>query len=134
MLVLERIHSEALARPDRGGDLRHEGVRSIGFPAAVVAEASDGAPIAPPRVHAPSGGHIMLASATTGRYKKILVTTTGGEATRQAQLEMWQSAAESVSEMGEHMVFNYLNFGLWTAGGYSGPLMAWTAGATAITD
>lgn len=71
-----------------------------------------------------AGGHIMITSGTTGVYKKVL---------RDAEAE--------VSLLPLHAAINFIdgqsvvyasNFGLWTAGGYRWPLIAWSMGGAVV--
>jgi acyl-coenzyme A synthetase/AMP-(fatty) acid ligase len=89
-------------------------------------------PLAPIEVHDPAGGHIMLTSATTGDYKKILLTPETEEANRVASRVMWDEAGEAVVAVPQDLLLNMMNFGLWTAAGYNGPISAWAEGGGVV--
>ena len=71
-----------------------------------------------------SGGHIMLTSGTTGRYKKVV---------RNAAMEALALPLHAqINDISEHSVVYVGNFGMWTAGGYRWPLITWSVGATVV--
>lgn len=93
--------------------------------------ADDGGELEPPPT-APSGGHILLTSATTGRAKMVRVGERD-EAINAAVAAARQKAL-GLSAPGEGRVgmLNLLNLGLWTTAGYSSAVAIWTIGGVVI--
>ena len=76
---------------------------------------------------AATGNHIVLTSATTGAYKKV-VAESGYEAE-----EVLDRIAQFPELCGESVV-NMFNFGLWTAIGYFVPMIVWRLGGRIVLD
>lgn len=70
----------------------------------------------------PVGGHILLTSGTTGRYKKVLMDA----ATEAAFLRRRQAAFPTNRDT----VANLFDFGAWTGLGYRAPACVWLQGGT----
>lgn len=107
-------------------------VEDYALPAApriVVAEldlADDGDPEPPPA--GPAGGHILLTSATTGRYKMVPL-----DAAREAMTVKvgQQMMAQHLEQSGRPVTIALFDFGLWTVMGYVAAITAWSMGQTA---
>jgi acyl-CoA synthetase (AMP-forming)/AMP-acid ligase II len=89
------------------------------------------APLEPPPEE-PSGGHILLTSATTGRYKMVLFPSETEQGNREAGLLMYADSGARVTGGGENLAANVLNFGLWTAAGYNLPVLVWGLGGAVV--
>jgi acyl-coenzyme A synthetase/AMP-(fatty) acid ligase len=76
---------------------------------------------------AATGNHIVLTSATTGAYKKV-VAESGYEAE-----EVLDRIVQFPELCGESVV-NMFNFGLWTAIGYFVPMIVWRLGGRIVLD
>jgi acyl-coenzyme A synthetase/AMP-(fatty) acid ligase len=76
---------------------------------------------------AATGGYILLTSATTGVYKKILVDPA-------YEPEEVRDRIDQFPELGADSVVNMLNFGAWTAIGYFMPMIVWRLGARLVLD
>jgi len=84
---------------------------------------------ATPPLAAEGGDHILLTSATTGRYKMIVQGTAHDVAEYEAAYEQ---ATQLIAALGGHGMMNYLDLGLWTSAGYPGTLLLWSYGQTVI--
>ena len=98
-------------------------------------QASDGELEPPP--DGAAGGHILLTSGTTGRYKMVLIDE-AFEAARRAEVEeIFVSEGLSTHEAlapvdGRGPTANILFLGLWTSVGYGVPIRAWSRRGTVI--
>lgn len=98
-------------------------LRTIRIPASTNASGDDhGAPLAAPS--AKLGGNIMMTSGTTGEYKLVVRDADAEASLLPLHVEINAMSADSVVHVA--------NFGLWTAGGYRWPLIAWSVGATVV--
>ena len=79
-----------------------------------------------PRAEAEQGGHILLTSGTTGRYKMVLIEAVADAVLAKSQAELGGVTPETS--------VNIFNFGGWAAAGYFWPCCAWTLGAQIIVD
>jgi acyl-coenzyme A synthetase/AMP-(fatty) acid ligase len=71
-----------------------------------------------------------MTSGTTGGFKLVLMNppqTYGGQ--EMAHFRTLDSVAQPADPS---LCINYLNLGIWTAGGYGGPIIAWDRGGTAV--
>jgi acyl-CoA synthetase (AMP-forming)/AMP-acid ligase II len=85
---------------------------------------------APPATTA--GGHILLTSATTGRYKMVLLPAETEEATREAGVMLYLSSGDQLRDDSGALCVNLFDFGLWTAGGYATPMIIWSRGGAVV--
>ena len=76
---------------------------------------------------AATGGYILLTSATTGVYKKILVDPAN-------EPEEVRDRIDQFPELGPASVVNMFKFGAWTAIGYFMPMIVWRLGARLVLD
>lgn len=72
------------------------------------------------------GGHIMLTSGTTGRYKMVLSTP--------AIDEVFLRWRHQVTGMSQDTVLSVFNFASWTAAGYRAAASPWILGATTLIE
>ncbi|PZO50314.1 MAG: hypothetical protein DCF16_13180 [Alphaproteobacteria bacterium] len=142
------LHSIVLSGPKQILDL-NLGVRAVvltmgAAPAPAFAEAAtrSGSPIiavppsafaAPPvldKARLPKddacGGHVLLTSGTTGRYKKILVDCAAEAARAEALGALFKADEKSVLFMGP--------MGLWTSAGHNRPLATWYRGGRVVLE
>jgi acyl-coenzyme A synthetase/AMP-(fatty) acid ligase len=87
-------------------------------------------PVAPPRT--PAGGHILLTSGTTGRYKMVLIDEAFAAADLGAVLDIHGSTALLQQEDAGRSLIHQLNFGLWTAAGYNTAIRRWGYGGGVV--
>jgi acyl-coenzyme A synthetase/AMP-(fatty) acid ligase len=88
----------------------------------------DPGPATPP-LAAEGGDHILLTSATTGRYKMIVQSA----AQEVAEYEATRAQAEQMlAVLGPGAAMNYLDLGLWTSAAYPGSILIWSHGQTVI--
>jgi len=73
-----------------------------------------------------AGGHILLTSGTTGKYKMVLNTPA-------IEAEILKQKAEVVG-MNQDTVFSVFDFGPWTGPGYKWAAAPWLAGGTTVID
>lgn len=111
-------------------------------PAFAAAAANSGSPIiavppsafaAPPSLgtaYLPSdaacGGHILLTSGTTGRYKKIMIDCAAEAVRAEALGALFNADENSVLFMGP--------MGLWTSAGHNRQLMTWYRGGRVVFE
>jgi len=76
---------------------------------------------------AATGKYILLTSATTGVYKKVLIDP-GYEA------EEVRDRIDQFPELGPDTVVNMFSFGGWTAIGYFVPMIVWRLGGRVVFD
>lgn len=75
---------------------------------------------------APTGGHTLFTSGTTGNYKKLLV---------RGELEDFRNAVRADAFLfDDRTVYYAANFGLWTQIGFRTPLAVWHVGGSVIFD
>jgi acyl-coenzyme A synthetase/AMP-(fatty) acid ligase len=73
-----------------------------------------------------AGGHILSTSGTTGSYKRVLIDAKLQRARTDAMLTVVESLPATLSYHG--------SLGLWTAGGYDGPIRIWRSMGTVVLD
>lgn len=94
-------------------------------PAAVIADVPAVETLGDGDAPAPGGGgHILLTSGTTGRFKKVLIAAEDEDRIAASNNAIAGLTAESV--------VNVFEFGGFTAAGYNWPLSAWSLGACAV--
>ncbi len=79
------------------------------------------------------GGHILLTSATTGRYKRIWLDPEREERGWLPYLQAYEHTPELFPPPGDHLT-NLLSFGLWTGTGYTSPPLAWLVGHAVLIE
>ena len=82
-----------------------------------------------PTLAAAPGDHILLTSATTGRYKMIRHTPAQD---LKAYEEARPAYAVLVETPNRRVLVNYFNFGLWTAAAYGSSILIWSYGQTVV--
>ncbi|HEY5106396.1 MAG TPA: fatty acid--CoA ligase family protein [Caulobacteraceae bacterium] len=78
------------------------------------------------------GGHILLTSGTTGRYKKVLTTVGADAKDIEGRHARYAALGEGVTPQGPASILNLFDLGLWTAAGYQRPMMTWSVGGGVI--
>jgi acyl-coenzyme A synthetase/AMP-(fatty) acid ligase len=81
--------------------------------------------VLPKTPHEP-GGHILLTSGTTGRYKMVLSTPA-----IDAVFLRWRN---EVTGMSQDTVLSVFDFAPWTAAGYRAAASSWMLGATTLIE
>jgi acyl-coenzyme A synthetase/AMP-(fatty) acid ligase len=72
------------------------------------------------------GGHILLTSGTTGRYKKVMIDCAAEAARAMVLGNQLRFGARTVLFMGP--------MGLWTSAGHNRPVATWYAGGCVVID
>jgi acyl-CoA synthetase (AMP-forming)/AMP-acid ligase II len=72
------------------------------------------------------GGHILLTSGTTGRYKKIMIDCSAEAARAEDLANLFGTDQKSILFMGP--------MGLWTSAGHNRPVMTWYRGGCVVVD
>lgn len=86
-----------------------------------------------PPPQAASGGHILLTSGTTGSYKMVLIDDRFEAMQLSDAADLVQRHGESIGASDPQSRWvHYLSFGLWTAAGYTAPILRWTYGGCAV--
>jgi acyl-coenzyme A synthetase/AMP-(fatty) acid ligase len=88
-------------------------------------------PIEPPPADRLDGGHILLTSATTGRYKKVWANPAGLETGVGAGIQRIKDQVGDLVGPDQRAV-NMGSFGLWTGMGYGVPIGMWFLGSTVV--
>jgi acyl-CoA synthetase (AMP-forming)/AMP-acid ligase II len=110
------------------------GAARLDLPPPSAAHLADDAPLPPWDLEGPYGAHVLLTSGTTGRPKAV--PSRAGEtaeafaATRQIN----RALDQRFESQGAAAIFCMFNLGLWTAAGYTLPVLAWTQGAAVVLD
>lgn len=76
---------------------------------------------------AATGEYILLTSATTGVYKKVLIDPA-------YEAEEVRDRIDQFPELGPNTVVNMFGFGGWTAIGYFVPMIVWRLGGRVVLD
>jgi acyl-coenzyme A synthetase/AMP-(fatty) acid ligase len=112
-------------------DLAPAAPRIVIEPGDLAGPGTDGDLDPPPA--GPSGGHILLTSATTGRPKMILIDAASEEASRNSAIDLYAQRLEPGADVATaEGRINLLYFGLWTAVGYTVPVRTWGRGGSVI--
>lgn len=72
------------------------------------------------------GGHILLTSGTTGRYKKIMIDCSAEAARAEDLANLFGTDQKTILFMGP--------MGLWTSAGHNRPVMTWYRGGCVVVD
>jgi acyl-coenzyme A synthetase/AMP-(fatty) acid ligase len=79
-----------------------------------------------PSSSSPFGGHILYTSGTTGTYKKVLLSGEHEDQRNFARAQSWSFNRNTVG--------HFVDYGLWTGGGFKGPLAIWHMGGCVVLD
>ncbi|HEY3797797.1 MAG TPA: AMP-binding protein [Caulobacteraceae bacterium] len=82
----------------------------------------------PPLPEAPArfGGQVSLTSGTTGRYKMVLRHYGQDPAALRERLAHYEDLGPEFRALNADTVMCVFDFGLWTAGGHSWPILIWS--------
>jgi acyl-CoA synthetase (AMP-forming)/AMP-acid ligase II len=81
-----------------------------------------------------AGGHILLTSGTTGRFRMVLVDEAREALGRTVLGDFYQTVEGVLQVSREKTRFNLLGFGLWTIAGYTNAVRSWSNGGAVIID
>ncbi len=91
-----------------------------------------GGPLPPLPEVKKAGGHILLTSGTTGEAKRVRRPGTAAGGPTADMLAQRAQLSGGPGAKAAEAVVNVWDLGLWTAMGYSRPLVAWLEGATVV--
>jgi acyl-CoA synthetase (AMP-forming)/AMP-acid ligase II len=74
----------------------------------------------------PFGGHILYTSGTTGSYKKVMLSGEHEDKRNFARAQSWSFNRNTIG--------HFVDYGLWTGGGFKGPLAIWHVGGCVVLD
>ncbi|HEY3800782.1 MAG TPA: AMP-binding protein [Caulobacteraceae bacterium] len=98
------------------------------------ATALKGERLPPFRMKGPFGAHLMLTSGVTGAPKPVLTRAGETGAALASVLELARGLDTRLASQGEREVACLFDLALWTASGYSFPILAWTLRAAVVLD
>lgn len=103
---------------------------TTGSPIVVIPPEAFGAPPKLDKARLPSdaacGGHVLLTSGTTGRYKQVMIDCTAEAARAHDLATLFGADERSVLFMGP--------MGLWTSAGHNRPIMTWYRGGCVVIE
>ncbi|HUZ12372.1 MAG TPA: AMP-binding protein [Caulobacteraceae bacterium] len=122
---------EGQARVEAGGVLGPDVARIEVGPDLLAAGDGPASAAAEPDAGAP-GAHVLLTSATTGRYKLVQLAVESEDSQREEHRQLYLSSGANLRDDRDALCVHLMNLGLWTAGGYNTPLLAWSRGGCAV--
>ncbi len=78
------------------------------------------------------GGHIKFTSGTTGRYKMTATNFGAARGPIDGRLKRYAAFGDRIVPFDGPVVFNLMNMGPWTSGGFNWPIFLWATGKTLI--